>query len=381
VTTRSEVAALQRRVQQLSSLLEISRKLTSTLSLEEVLGRAFESVEEVLEAERSSVWRLDEETGTLSFLMARGPGMDLDSLRDVRMALGEGIVGHVASTGLPLIVEDVHSDPRWSSRMDRRIGFTTRSILCVPLIVNGRTVGVIQVLNRKSGEGFVREDLGRLEALAAQVAIALDNAILYEERRRTFLYLTETLAEVIEHRDVYTGGHVHRVVTYSLAAGRGLDLDAGALDTLRLSATLHDVGKIGIEDRILNKKGKLTAREESRMHEHVTIGAQILGGAPFLRPAVPGVRHHHERYDGTGYPDGLRGEGIPLAARIIAVADTYDAMTTDRPYRKGLSSRKALQELVRCSGSQFCPRTVAAFRVAHRTQELDSSGSWPALRP
>jgi HD-GYP domain-containing protein (c-di-GMP phosphodiesterase class II) len=366
-----ETEALKKRVQQLSSLLEISRKLTSTLNLEEVLGRAFESVEVVLEAERSSVWRMDEERGTLSFLMARGEGIDLEELRDVEMKLGEGIVGHVAQTGKPLIVEEAHGDPRWSSKMDERSGFTTHSILCVPLTVNERTVGVIQVLNRKDGGRFRRGDLDRLEALAAQVAIALDNAILYEEKRRTFFALAETLAEVIEHRDTYTGGHVHRVVHYSLAAGQRLRLDEKQQETLRLAAILHDIGKIGIEDRILNKEGKLTKAEETRMRQHVLIGAQILSGIPFLRQAMPGVLHHHERFDGQGYPEGLKGEAIPISARIIAVADTYDAMTTDRPYRGGMGAHSALAELERCTGSQFCPETVAAFRDAFHAEELE----------
>jgi HD-GYP domain-containing protein (c-di-GMP phosphodiesterase class II) len=374
-----DTEALQKRIQQLSSLLEISRKLTSTLNLEEVLGRAFESVEVVLEAERSSVWRMDEERGTLSFLMARGEGIDLEELRDVQMKLGEGIVGHVAQTGEPLIVEEVHNDPRWSSKMDQRSGFTTHSILCVPLVVNERTVGVIQVLNRKDGGRFRRGDLNRLEMLAAQVAIALDNAILYEEKRRTFFVLAETLAEVIERRDTYTGGHVHRVVEYSIAAGVRMGLDEGEQEQLRLAAILHDIGKIGIQDKILNKEGKLTAKEEALMRQHVLIGAQILSGVPFLRQAVPGVLHHHERYDGDGYPEGLKGEAIPISARIIAVADTYDAMTTDRPYRGGMGPESALAELDRCSGTQFCPRTVAAFRAAYDADELKPNSEGEAI--
>src|SRR5205814_22131 len=152
-------------------------------------------------------------------------------------------------------------------------------------------------------------------------------------KKRTFLGLAATLAEVIERRDAYTGGHIQRVVSYSLSIARRLSFSAAEIETMKLSAILHDIGKVAIEDRILNKPGRLDPDEELRMREHAAIGAQILSTTPLMAAVVPGVRHHHERWDGEGYPDALRGEAIPLTGRIIAVADTFDAMTSTRPYR------------------------------------------------
>jgi len=368
-----EVERLQRRVQTLASLLEVGRNIVSTLDLEEVLHRSFESVEDVLNAERSSVWRLDEGGKTLSFFMARGEGIDMAALKNLAMEVGEGVVGQCALGRKPVIISDAPSDARWSSKVDRKTGFQTRSILAVPLEAHGKLLGVIQVLNRKDGEAFTAEDADNLLSLGAQIAIAMENAALYEEKRRTFLGLAVVLAEVIEQRDEYTGGHVQRVVSYSLAIGRRLGLDDEVIESLRMAAILHDIGKIGIEDRILNKPGRLDDDEERRMQEHTVIGAQILGGAPMLQALVPGVRHHHERYDGKGYPDGLGGEEIPLVARIISVADTYDAMTSTRPYRKGLSQETALEEMNRCAGEQFCPAAVEAFEAALEAGELEAN--------
>lgn len=362
--------ALQRKIHTLTSLLEVGKKISSTLDLEEVLHRSFESVEEVLNAERSSVWRLNPGGRALSFFMARGEGLNEDALRDVTMKVGEGIVGHVAEVRKPLVIEDAPSDPRWSDKVDRQLGFHTRSILCVPLEAHGRLLGVIQLLNRKDGEAFTREDSENLQNLGAQIAVAMENASLYEEKRRTFFGLLALLAEVIERRDAYTGGHVQRVVSYSIAIGKQLNMRDAELDTLKMAAILHDIGKIGIEDRILNKPGKLTEEEENRMKEHVVIGSQILGSSPLLRDIVPGVRHHHERYDGTGYPDGLKGEQIPLEARIITVADTFDAMTTTRPYRTKLEAETALKELERFAGEQFCPEVVNAFQEALANEKI-----------
>jgi putative nucleotidyltransferase with HDIG domain len=358
------IEELTERVQALSGLLKVGRKISSTLELREVLHRSFESVEEILNSERSSVWRLDPTGQTLSFFMARGEGVDEDSMDNLRMKIGEGIVGHAAASRKPVIIQDAPSDPRWSDKVDKLSGFQTKSILAVPLEAHGHLLGVLQILNRKDGEAFTDEDAENLTNLGAQIAIAMENATLYEGERRTFLGLATLLAEVIEHRDAYTGGHVKRVVSYSMTMGRRLGFGDVAMDNLKMAAILHDIGKIGIEDRILNKPGKLTAEEVDRMREHVVIGARILGGSPLLQGVVPGVRHHHERFDGGGYPDGLEGSGIPMAARIITVADTFDAMTTTRPYREALDPAVAIAELEEYAGTQFCPEAVAAFRAA-----------------
>jgi HD-GYP domain-containing protein (c-di-GMP phosphodiesterase class II) len=180
--------------------------------------------------------------------------------------------------------------------------------------------------------------------------------------RRHLMATMLAWAEVFERKDPYTAGHVQRVTGFSLLLGVELKLSQGELADLWLAAALHDVGKIFVSKAILGKPGPLTAREAEVMKTHPEIGARILAGVRGMRRAAGGVRHHHERYDGRGYPDCLRGTEIPLPARIIAVADTYDAMTSHRPYRSALSPLEAAREITVEAGRQLCPSVVGAFQ-------------------
>ncbi|OGQ50800.1 MAG: hypothetical protein A3J24_01675 [Deltaproteobacteria bacterium RIFCSPLOWO2_02_FULL_53_8] len=244
-------------------------------------------------------------------------------------------------------------------------------MVCVPVEVKGIRIGVIQAINKIGGD-FTKADLKLFQLFANQVAIALDNARLYQEIKETFYNTSEALAEAIEKRDPYTGGHTKRVLWYSLAIARHLGMNNDELEKVKLSAVLHDVGKIGIEDAILRKQGPLDERERAVMSMHPKFGGEILKRVPQLSDIVPGMLHHHERYDGLGYPDQLKQEAIPLIARIIAVADTYDAMTTTRPYRKGLSKEVALSELKKYSNVQFDGTVVDAFLRGFDAGEMDN---------
>ena len=201
------------------------------------------------------------------------------------------------------------------------------------------------------------------------MAPAIENAALYAELREVFHETALTLSEALECRDTYTGGHTRRVCDYSLTIGAGLGLASNVLDTLKLSAILHDIGKIGVSDAILRKAGPLDHDEFLQMQQHTRFGSEILQKVRAMAEVIPGILYHHEKYDGSGYPAALKGDAIPELARIIAVADTYDAMTTDRPYRQGLSRETALAELRRCSGSQFDAAIVEAFIRGLQGQE------------
>jgi putative nucleotidyltransferase with HDIG domain len=210
------------------------------------------------------------------------------------------------------------------------------------------------------------ESLERAEQQLVTYARDLRRAYEAERSRRaelhaTYLTTVRLLAAAIETRDPYTGGHVDRVAALSVATARDLGWDEERLHALELGALLHDVGKIGVEDRILRKPGRLDPEEQALMREHATIGARLLEGVPFLLPGLLCALRHHEQYDGRGYPAGLAGDAIPIEARVVAVADTFDAMTTDRPYRKGLAVSAALGEIERCAGTQFDPAIAAAF--------------------
>jgi putative nucleotidyltransferase with HDIG domain len=176
-----------------------------------------------------------------------------------------------------------------------------------------------------------------------------------------FLSTVWALASAIDAKDAYTHGHSQRVARYAAALGRAVGFDDQEIERLELSAVLHDVGKIGVPEAILNKPERLTAAEMAVMRSHPEKGAEILSSIRAMRDVVPGVLHHHERFDGAGYPTKLKGQNIPLQARIILVADTFDAMTSSRPYRLALPIHVAMAELRRCSGSQFDPRLSEAF--------------------
>ena len=345
------------RIAEYETLLDVGVKLSGTLDLATVLEMALETAEQVCRAETSSIWELDEERGELYFRVVRGRAAR--DIRGLRVPLGEGIVGSVAASGQAEVVNEVAADPRWQG--DPADDFVTRAILAAPLISQGRVIGVMQLLNPLDRQRFTDADLWRMRMFAALVASPLHNARLYAAQQRQFFNMVTALAETLEKKDPYTGGHVRRVVAYSLLLGIELGLSRVELRDLWLAATLHDIGKIGVPDRILGKPAPLDAHEAEIMRRHTVYGAEIVSHLA-NHQVLPGVRNHHERFDGTGYPDGLAHPELPLAPRIISVADTFDAMTTSRPYRRGLAPEEASAEIANSAGSQFCPRVVAAFR-------------------
>jgi HD-GYP domain-containing protein (c-di-GMP phosphodiesterase class II) len=355
--TSAEFQEIRRRLEEYERLLDIGVQLTGTLELSTILNLALVRAEEVCRAETSSIWEVDEERRELFFRVVRG--RTAEEIRHVRIPCGVGIAGTVARTGQPELVNDVAADPRW--RGDFQAGFRTRALLAVPLVAHGTIIGVLQLLNPVGKERFSPDDLRRMQLFAGMLAHPLQNARLYQARRRQFMETVLAWAEAIERKDPYTGGHVRRVTGYSLLLGAELRLVADDMEELWLASTLHDVGKIFVSDAILGKPAPLTPEETVVMNAHPVDGEHILAGVKDLRRVLAGVRNHHERFDGRGYPDGLKGEEIPLAARIIAVADTFDAMTTSRPYRQGLGREQAAREIAAGAGTQFCPQVVAAF--------------------
>jgi len=350
-------ADLERRVREQEALLEIGLELAATLDLRRVLSLALTKAEEFCRAETSSIWELDEATDELFFRVVRGRAAP--EIENLRIPVGHGIVGAVAASGCAETINDVASDPRWSG--DASEQFDTRAILAVPLIARGKVIGVLQLLNPVGQDVFSEGDSRRMQLFAGPLAHALENARLYAAQQRLYVETVTALAEAVEKRDPYTGGHLHRVVAYSLLLGRELGLDAEALESLALGATLHDIGKIGVPDHVLLKPAKLNDEEAVAMRRHPEDGAEIVSRIESLHEILPIVRSHHERIDGRGYPDGLAGDDIPLAARIVAVADTFDAMTTSRPYRTALAHDIAAQEIVGHGGVQHCAKVVAAF--------------------
>ncbi len=342
---------------ELKGIIQLLSDIYSSLEPEEVLFQSLQGIVYLSRCEAGSIWELNRKEGKLFFRAIVGGGAN--QLKNKTLRLGEGIAGRVAQSGKPLIIEDVKKSPLWNPEFDRASKFHTQNLLTFPLKSRGRVIGVIQLLNKKGG--FLPSDIELMEDLSGPIAMALENARLYSLQKRLFKETALALATAIDKRDPYTGGHTRRVLEYSRKIGLILGLERGEIEKLELSAILHDIGKIGIPDHILRKDGPLNDDERKTIEKHPLIGAEIVGDIPGIERIVEGIKYHHERCDGTGYPEGLKCREIPIFARIIAVADVYDALTTERPYRKALSRNEALEYLVSLQGKKFWDEAVKAF--------------------
>jgi putative nucleotidyltransferase with HDIG domain len=246
------------------------------------------------------------------------------------------------------------------------------SVACIPSYFRDELLAILILGSKESGEKFAQDELDFFAALASDVAMAIRNAQLFTElelelgkKQKLFIHTTIALSAAIDAKDHYTRGHTARVTNLSLEIAKRFlqknkkELDIKFLEDVNIAGLLHDIGKIGIPESILNKQGPLNEEEKKRMHEHTLIGVTILQPIRELDQAILGVKYHHERYDGTGYPDGLKGEQIPLIALIISAADAFDAMITDRPYRRALSKKEAMEEIKRGIGGQFDPEVAS----------------------
>ena len=331
-------------------------------------------------------------------MRGRMPGMSADNLYlepcamygAVAGDLLEGLRQELSSLGIVLRQSDSSAqlvylnDERSTASGSQRYGTGTlqidedhpdleslRSFLGVPLWTRSYFIGVLCLGGKKTGERFTKDDVSLLSTLGSQAALAIYNAQLYEAREQALLDTITALAHAIEAKDTYTINHCEKITDRAVALAQALGLPRQEVENIRLGSILHDVGKIGIPDAVLNKPSKLTDEEYEIIKQHAQIGARIVQSVGALQGVVPIVRHHQERYDGRGYPDGLAGDAIPIGARIIAAVDAYGAMTEDRVYRKALGHDKALGELRRNAGTQFDPHVVNNFiRILNEQPEL-----------
>jgi HD-GYP domain-containing protein (c-di-GMP phosphodiesterase class II) len=365
---RDKLKCIEEKVERLVLLSQLSQILNSTLNYKEIRRRAMEATTRLMKAEAGSLLLVDEEKGQLHFDVVLGDKEE--DIKTISLNFGEGIAGWVAQHGKPLIVNSPEKDRRFFKGVDEKTEFKTKNIICVPIKVKEKIIGVLEAVNKQDGGRFDEEDLFLFTSLADQAAIALDNSRLYRELEEMFFQTADSLSDAIEQRDPYTGGHTQRVTLYSQAIGKYLQLKPSERKWLKITSVLHDIGKIGIEDHILKKPERLSPQEFEMIKRHSEIGAKIVEHIRQLKEVIPGVKYHHEQVNGKGYPDGLMGKDIPVLAKIVAVADTYDAMTTDRPYRKAMEKEEAIEELKRCSGTQLDKEVVEAFVQAFQRGEI-----------
>ncbi|OQB49818.1 MAG: Cyclic di-GMP phosphodiesterase response regulator RpfG [bacterium ADurb.Bin157] len=245
--------------------------------------------------------------------------------------------------------------------VDKVPGTKLRNTLAMPLKTPDKLLGIIQVANKLNQGNYSSEDIDLLNILSSQLAFVIQNADLFSNLQKAYIDTLSALTGAIDAKDSYTRGHSERVTELSIKLAEECNVPSSEIENIKLGGLLHDIGKIGIPEAVLNKPGRLNDEEFNIIKSHPDLGLHILGKVEFLEHIVPIIRHHHERYDGKGYPGGLKGDNIPLLARIVSVVDTFDAMTTNRPYRKALTIEESLVEIDRCSGSQFDPDIAAKF--------------------
>lgn len=336
-------------------LLEVASWVTEALDPDRVLQRAAEGLYGVLEAYCAVAYAYHPREAALELRATAGPAPRLRPYVPVR---ADGVTSRIVRAMAPVAVTDCTRDPKVKPEL---VASGVRAFVGLPFL-RERTVRAVLYVNFSEPRPFSPELLTLLGAFARQVSVSLDRAEAYRALRVTRDRMIVSLAEAVDARDHPTGGHSRRIQALARALGQALGLDPELMGHLETAALLHDIGKIGVRDAVLLKPGQLSEEELHEVQQHSLIGARILAAAGLPQPVVDAVRHAHERFDGTGYPSKLAGDRIPLLSRIVAVADAFEAMTADRPYRRGTSWENALVELERHSGTQFDPRVVAALR-------------------
>jgi putative nucleotidyltransferase with HDIG domain len=343
----------------IAGLLATSRELMAFDDVAGLLDRVLDRLQPVLNPDRSAILLFDEASGVLTPRAVRPAGAytsvsDFASGTAVREAIRAREVLEIADASLDARLQDSASVARAG----------VRSAVCVPLLGRTGPIGALYADQTWYQGRFTPEQIQYATAFAAHAAAALETAQLYDDRERHFRATLEAFARAIDARDRYTAGHSERVAAYAGALARARGLSLAEQEILRRACMLHDIGKVGVPDHILRKPGPLDPHERVLMEAHVTIGYEMLVPLPLLEDSLPAIRSHHERWDGTGYPDRLAGEAIPPHARLMSVADAYDAMTSERPYRAALPGEEAADRLRADAGAHFDPAAVAAFEAA-----------------
>jgi putative nucleotidyltransferase with HDIG domain len=349
-----------RTVERQKMLRHISNHLHETLDIDILIPHVFSEVNKAINAEAQSIWLVDGEAGIITCRFATGPNsqaiMGLSVTRDT-----PSIVGTSVSRQESIIIKDAQNDPRHARSVDERTGYVTRSLMTVPLVLDDKSIGAIQAVNKRDGQLFDQDDLDLFRSIADSAAVAVHNAQLVADLQTSYDLTLDALSAALDLRDRETEGHSRRVVEYTSRLAEQIGLDKETIKNVRRGALIHDIGKIGVPDRVLHKPGLLDDDEREIMNKHPQAGHDMLAGIPYLKEEIQIVICHQEKWDGTGYPNGLRGEEIPVGARLFAIADTFDALTSDRPYRLGVPYDAARQVIVEESGKQFDPRAVEAF--------------------
>jgi len=351
----------------LIALVKIGQAVAAEKNIDVLIKTIAEETKAALSADRCTVFLYDKERNELYSKVATG----LDDFKELRIPADKGLAGHVVQTGETINIKDAYKDMRFNKEVDKKTGYRTKTILCMPIKnFNQEIIGVFQVLN-KFDETFSIDDEDLLVAIASSAGISLENAQLFEkqnkmieEQKVIFDSFIETLASSIDARDKITSGHSTRVKMFANLIAQEFGMEKNDISILEKAAALHDIGKIGIRDSVLQKEGKLTPEEYKHIQEHVEITQNILQKIHMSKDfqQISEIAcSHHEKFDGSGYHRGLKGVDIPFGGRVLAVSDVFDAITSKRHYRDKMPIEKVVDIIMKGSGSHFDPLVVEKF--------------------
>lgn len=349
---------------QLELLVEFGKNLACETNRDKLLAMIAKQISKIVGAKHCFIFINDEKHGQLWSKIARGKGL---KYTEVHLPLqGDSIAALVARTGESINIADAYNDPRFSKGLDLVTGFKTNSLLAVPLVNNnGKVIGVFQLNNKENGKSFDINDEGLLKLLASLASVNIEISALYEEVKlsnRETIYRLAITAEFRDQND--TKIHLRNISSSCYHIAKALGLPEKEADIIKNASILHDIGKVAIPDYILLKPGELTDEEFEIMKSHTFYGGKILQGAQsrVLKTAHRMSLYHHERFDGSGYPAGLKGEAIPQEARILAVADVFDALCMKRVYKSAWKVADAYKHIVSRAGKDFDPAVIEAFK-------------------
>jgi hypothetical protein len=354
--TNTSIASVQGLHERLNSIIEITKQIRATPFLDVLLEQIVRSAIRLNSAEAGSLLLYDDPEH-LRFKVTIGKGSK--KIKDKTVARGEGISGWVATRGEPALINDVTKDSRYTADFDKETGFTTRSIMCVPLIHNKEIIGVIEVLNNKNGD-FTKEDEKLLFSLADQAAISISHSKTNETRQSDLIQITSILVETQDYFSQVKKGHARSVANYANLTAKKMGFSDKELKNLHYASLFHDIGFLR-----LNVSIPLKPNEVEHVKKHSQVGYEIIRPLSLWKDAAELILYHHERFDGTGYPHQKKGNDIPLGARIIFIADTFDVLTSKTSYKEHrLGFNEAVSEIESHAGAQFDPEVVEAFKSA-----------------
>ena len=358
----NDLKKLEKQILQLNALNKISFDLTQTTDLDVLLNKIIKYAAEIVEGEAASILLLDKVKRELYFKASLGKKSQ--EIKEYKVKVGQGIAGWVAEKGESLIINDVTRDNRWNKDFDNAIKFKTQSIICVPLRSEKEIVGVMEVINKKDKTSFDKDDEIILNSFTNQVVIALSNANIIKDLNNYFVNIIEILIQAMENEPLGPKGHFVKVAQLATQMGNTLGVTGKDYENLYYASLLHDIGKMKVKRKIdINFKAEENLHLfQDEVSIHPVVGANMLKQINLFKDLIPMVRHHHENYNGTGSPDGLQGEEIPLGSRIIAVVEDYIKILYNKAIKSPAENDEALKRLFSLAGTKYDPKVINALK-------------------